>query len=240
MNADRELSHQQAAELLPWLLNDTLEAQERAAVLAHTRGCVTCRRDLEELTSLHRTIDRTAGHVAAPADTVAARRAHALIREAGRSPFERLWAKVAGTCSQPGDRPAGRGMLGTLRSLGAQPLRTAVIVQGVALIALAGAVTALLLTDRGEDAAFVTLTGGEALPEGRFIRVVLHPEADAGRIGELTQRLDLEIFEGPTRRGIYTLSARSTDDDAWSAALTALENETDVLFVQGLTVGSQP
>jgi hypothetical protein len=35
-----------ALELLPWLLNDTLEEGERHEVLAHVRGCEACRRAL--------------------------------------------------------------------------------------------------------------------------------------------------------------------------------------------------
>ncbi len=37
-----------ARELLPWLLNETLEDGERQEVLAHVRGCEACRRALAE------------------------------------------------------------------------------------------------------------------------------------------------------------------------------------------------
>ncbi|HEX9669505.1 MAG TPA: zf-HC2 domain-containing protein [Thermoanaerobaculia bacterium] len=37
-----------ATELLPWLLNGTLEPVERQEVLAHVRGCPDCRRALDE------------------------------------------------------------------------------------------------------------------------------------------------------------------------------------------------
>jgi Putative zinc-finger len=37
-----------ATELLPWLLNGTLEPAERQEVLAHVRGCSACRRALDE------------------------------------------------------------------------------------------------------------------------------------------------------------------------------------------------
>lgn len=46
-NADR-LSCQDAAELLPWLLNGSLEAGEWQDLVAHLAECESCRRELEE------------------------------------------------------------------------------------------------------------------------------------------------------------------------------------------------
>lgn len=46
------LGHEQAAVLLPWLANGTLEGDELERVEQHMRGCVTCRREFAEQRAL--------------------------------------------------------------------------------------------------------------------------------------------------------------------------------------------
>ena len=38
--------HEQAQQLLPWYINGTLEADERAMVEAHLSDCADCRADM--------------------------------------------------------------------------------------------------------------------------------------------------------------------------------------------------
>jgi len=44
----QSMSCEQVAELLPWLLNGTLEEEERQAVEGHLEGCPRCRAELED------------------------------------------------------------------------------------------------------------------------------------------------------------------------------------------------
>jgi hypothetical protein len=48
MNKEGEVLCQEAIELLPWLLNGTLEAEEAQRVRAHLEGCRSCRNELGE------------------------------------------------------------------------------------------------------------------------------------------------------------------------------------------------
>ncbi|HMM77139.1 MAG TPA: zf-HC2 domain-containing protein [Gammaproteobacteria bacterium] len=48
--------HAAVFELLPWYVNGTLAAAERARVLAHLEGCLSCRRELELLEALQRAL----------------------------------------------------------------------------------------------------------------------------------------------------------------------------------------
>ena len=48
----RASAHRAADALLPWLVNGTLEADERAAVEQHVRECARCRREVEVLQQL--------------------------------------------------------------------------------------------------------------------------------------------------------------------------------------------
>ena len=47
MIAPESLSHEYAMEMLPWLINDSLLSDERAAVLDHAQSCVMCRREID-------------------------------------------------------------------------------------------------------------------------------------------------------------------------------------------------
>lgn len=51
--SDSSASHSRAFELLPWLVNGTLEGAERDAVEAHARACIACRRELKQQQQLH-------------------------------------------------------------------------------------------------------------------------------------------------------------------------------------------
>ena len=47
-----ELTHTDAFELVPWLVNDTLSLTERAAVENHIAGCTVCRQELDDQRSI--------------------------------------------------------------------------------------------------------------------------------------------------------------------------------------------
>ena len=48
----KDVEHDTAYELLPWLANGSLAAAERDGVDAHVRSCIVCRRELKELERL--------------------------------------------------------------------------------------------------------------------------------------------------------------------------------------------
>jgi hypothetical protein len=58
-----EIGHDQAAALLPWLVNGTLQADERERVERHVRRCLPCRAELAEQRTLQRLVTR---HPAVP------------------------------------------------------------------------------------------------------------------------------------------------------------------------------
>ena len=59
MNVRESVSHEQAVELLPWLVNNSLDEQEKEAVLEHAHACVICRRELTNLQQLQNSISNT-------------------------------------------------------------------------------------------------------------------------------------------------------------------------------------
>lgn len=48
--------HEAVSQLLPWYVNQTLNANERAAVAQHLDGCEECRKDVELLASMRDTV----------------------------------------------------------------------------------------------------------------------------------------------------------------------------------------
>jgi anti-sigma factor RsiW len=228
MSADRMISHERAAELLPWLLNGTLQAEERAAVLEHARSCVTCRRDLDELDNIRAAM--TAAAEAAP-DTAepTPRHVDAVLREAKRGRLGRAMGRVRRR------RRAGIGA-----GAGSQPLRVALIAQSAVLIALVVTLAAVLTAPDRAAPVYTTLTSGETLPAGRYIRVVAHPDANRDSIDAIASGLELGIVEGPSERGVYTLVSPGASEAAWQTAASALESRPEILFVQPIAVGDDP
>ena len=52
------LQHEQAAALLPWLVNGTLGGEELEQVERHVRGCLGCRAELAEQNALRAMLRR--------------------------------------------------------------------------------------------------------------------------------------------------------------------------------------
>jgi len=90
--ADFAARHAVAFELLPWLVNDTLAAAERGAVLAHLDHCLVCRREQARLRVL-------AALVQAPSEAQrcedALRRLHARMSTRSSDAQSAPWAAAA-------------------------------------------------------------------------------------------------------------------------------------------------
>lgn len=56
LSALEEAEHRTVDSLLPWYVNDTLHAHDRARVQAHLQVCYRCREELEFLTDIQLTI----------------------------------------------------------------------------------------------------------------------------------------------------------------------------------------
>ena len=213
MNVREQISHEQAIELLPWLVNDSLEDLEKEAVLEHAHACVICRRELSSLQQLQDTISQAsiAWPVPAPDMRKINARIDALIDR------QNSW----------------RDLLKRFRNLFDRPWRIAFAAQSVVLIALA----AVLMWPEPDSGQFTTLTETETLPEGRYVRVVFSPDLQQSQLALLLDELKLTIVEGPSNRGVYTLavasSAKNTD-----LIVSSLQGDPDVLFAQPVTIGA--
>ena len=181
MTKRESMSHDEAIELLPWLVNESLDAEERQAVAKHATACVICRRELGELEALHQSIQRSTDSFEPPA--VDMRRINARID----AQLER--------------ENRGARLFAWMRESLQSPWRIVFVAQSLALVAIAF----IWLQPQSANPPFETLTTPRDLPAGNYVRVVFDPTVDAPALSALLQEFELNIADGPTDRGVYTL-----------------------------------
>ena len=214
MTAHKSVPHEQAMELLPWLINDSLSSDERATVLAHSQCCVICRREMKALKDLRDSVESLFGTVSIPTPDMRNINAridkHIRRQNLGRRAF--MWV---------GD-------------LFASPWRAAYAVQTVLLIVLATA----LLWPATPDTEYTTLTQTPDLVDGHYVRVVFSPDLTHSGINDLLDDMELRIVAGPSERGVYTLSAENSNAvEKRDEALATLSQNPGVLFAQPVSHG---
>ncbi len=209
MNAPESVSHEQAAELLPWLVNDSLDDREKETVLEHARSCVICRRDLDDLEQLRDSIARTANSTPIAAADM-------------RNINGRIDAVI--------DRQnRGRVLISRLGEVFESPWRIAFAAQTVLLVVLAS----LLLWPGPRDAEFTTLTQPQDLPDGHYVRAVFSPEFSQSELSILLDEFQLTIVDGPSNRGVYTLGVANTmSANDRDQVVLDLQGDPNVLFAQ--------
>ena len=215
MNAPETVSHEQAAGLLPWLVNDSLVDKEKETVLEHAQSCVICRRDLDDLEQLRDSIMSASSLKLIPAADMrnVNARIDALIDRQNRGPL----------------------LIARLREAFESPWRIAFVAQSVLLVVLAG----LLLWPRPRDAEYTTLTQSQYLPPGIYVRVVFSPELTQFEFIELLGSLELTIVDGPSNRGVYTLGvAKRMSVEDRDKLIMDLQEDPKVLFAQPVNRGA--
>ena len=212
MNVSESVSHEQAVELLPWLVNGTLDAQEREVVFEHAHACVICRRELSHLHQLQESFSDASNTVLIPEPDM--RKINARI-DALVDRQNWVWTQLL-----------------QLREIFDSPWRIGFVVQSAILVLLATAV----LWPGNETLEFTTLTQADSLPDGRYVRVVFTPDIQQSEITNLLDNFDLTIVEGPSNRGVYTLGvwdAAETND----VLVQSLQDDPNILFAQPVIIG---
>jgi len=183
--------HREAVELLPWLVNGTLDGGERARVESHLAQCAACRRELEAARTLQAVIASEEGD---PMVASALARLHMQLdeEEAGYGPRQlmrmlaRRWRET---------RPAVRRTLAT---------------QFAIILMLAGTLSIVVATSEPAPALYRTLSEvPSAMPGGPFIVVVFKGEHSEQEIRRLLLRLHARVVDGPSSVGAYRLELRA-------------------------------
>jgi len=207
--ARESLPHEDAMEMLPWLINDSLPGDERAAVLDHAQSCVMCRREMKSLEDLRDSVNRLSCPVPIPDPDM--RNINARI---DKLIDRQNWA---------------RRSISWISEFFASPWRAAYVAQSMLLVVLAAA----LLWPATRDTEYTMLTQASDLVDGYYVRVVFSPDLAQSDLKELLDELELRIVAGPSDRGVYTLATENsfviTERDA---ALASLSKNRSVLFAQ--------
>ena len=214
MSAPDALSHETASELLPWLVNDSLADEERAAVLEHASCCVICRRELHDLGKLRNAFAVNADEAMLPEPDMRRINSNIDFLVERQNRFRSIPAR--------------------LREFLAGPWRVAFAAQSAVLLAIA----VTLLWPVSEQADFATLTQSQNATAGNHIRAVFSPELDDAGLLALLDEFGLMVVDGRSKRGVYTLGgegALSIEDR--SDILDVLQSDRRLLFAQPAVFG---
>lgn len=215
MTAHESMTHEMAAELLPWFVNESLDPEERDAVAEHASSCVMCRRELDELQVLHKSV----AAIGAAADLP-------------EPDMRRINARID---AQLRSEQRENALAAAWRKFSSNRLRLAFAVQTAALIVIVG----VLLLPREPDPVFATLTATEPLPTGHFVRVVFDPTVADDEVSGLLSATGLTVFSGPTDRGVLTLQFADTVSTDERTVITAtLQGDGRILFAQPVEGGN--
>jgi putative zinc finger protein len=206
--------HGEAIELLPWLVNDTLNSGERAAVERHLAQCVACRNEVENLRALQAYIAQDDGD---PLLTQALGRINARLEEteSGSAP-RRILRRIALQWRQT-----------------AAWLRGAVMAQAAAVLALL--IVVLLAQPAPQYYRTLGASPVRASLDTELV-VVFHAALPEREIRSLLLRLHARIVDGPSAAGAYTLEVAQGEQQL---ALAVLRREGSVIFAESAPQGAR-
>lgn len=202
--------HVEAQRLLPWLVNGTLEFDEREWLQRHLDTCTACQREFQSL-QVEQAACRDSR--APPGDV-----------EAG---WRRLQHRLASM-----DRPEGRRGSARARWTPAPRwLAWALMVQTALLLALAAAVW----WPRAQPTMYHTL----ATPVARTgnLVIVFDPQLSELQLRRMLAASQARIVDGPNEAGAYVLAVTPDRVDSVRDALRAAPGVT---MVESLKPGAQP
>lgn len=213
MNTGEEMTHDAAAELLPWLANDSLPDEEKSRVRAHAQSCVVCRKDLAELESLRDAVTAGAAEpVPPPVD------------------MRRINRRIDAYMAKRRRIPQALETVGTFLS---SPWKAAAALQAGVIVVL----LVVLLGQGSDRPQYTTLTDDTTLPPGNYLRLVVSTPPGAGDLAALLDRFNLTLVDGPSPRGVATVAfPQSADRVQQHEIMRTLSEHPMLRYVQPLTV----
>lgn len=190
------IPHSRAFELLPWLVNGSLGAEERDAVEQHVRSCLACHRELKEQQRLR-----------------VALRAQPAVHLSPQTNFEKLARSLDG---QP--------VLGARRARRFEPVMRFAAAAVVAAVAV-GAVLWLSPTRIDTRGGYETLAKGRIAAPGE-LDIVFGQSVTQEQMQSLLEEIGGKIEAGPIGVGRYRVRLQAPiESDAQLDALLAKLNE---------------
>jgi hypothetical protein len=229
----RSLSHHEAWEAVPWILNGSLSEAEARAAQEHLRSCADCR---EALAFEQRLREAMQQPQAQPADAEAGwQRLSARLEgslPAGKQ--ESAFDEAAAETSPPGAAAIAALPRRWSANASVRWLAAAVIVEALALGVV---VTASWSNHPGRQpiAVYRTLSQVDAVTPAPTIRVVLAPGVRLEQFGTMLRAAHLQVVAGPSEAGVWSLApAEDATSIATETALRALRGNPQVRFAEPL------
>ena len=197
------MSHDAAWELLPWYVNGTLQASERARVDQHLRSCLLCHRELDEQQQLDELVHES--------ETV---------RISPRSSFDSLMRRIDSSTRADSGRSFGY----RARFVSWLPVAAALLAVGVVLVVLYSA-----NPDRSGD--FRTLSSETPIlpSDATALQMVFAQHATEEEIRNLLAGIGGRIVDGPSGAGVYTIEL--LDGAVQPETLEQLQADERVRFI---------
>jgi hypothetical protein len=178
-------AHRQAWDLIPWLVNGTLDSAQHGLVEAHLRECSDCREELAFQRKVHAGIIEDVSSSAAP--MAMARLFERIDAEDDALPGDHVFDPLEVALARPAAAPANserRLRLGHL-------LAAAVIVEAIGLVGLG----TMLAGQRDAGSDYATLSQGTQPAAGARIRLVPSPTLSVGELQALLGKSGLRIVD---------------------------------------------
>jgi hypothetical protein len=211
-------SHRHTFDMIPWLVTGRVEESERRKLDEHLRDCAECREEFSQQRLLRAAISNDQPRV----------------DYAAGASLQKLWSRI-GT-EDPSDQNeepttfmtrAGTGN----RQRAMQWLIAAVVVEAIGLTLLAGASLHRSSVVAAVQPAYRTVTTTEIVPASAALRIVFAPNLSINDMNGLLRENHLEIVNGPTAAGVYTLATTEPTQDL-AQVLDTLRARTGVRFAE--------
>jgi len=220
--ADR---HRHVAELLPWYVNGTLEAQDRDTVTAHLSDCPACQEEVAHCQALAAALQAAPDSVWTP----------------GPDRLERLLASIelleASDVPRAGWRTrwrAGKEWLDDLFQRTPGLVRWGLAAQAALLVLVVG--LALWPGALSPRAPYRTLASNGENGDSRIGRVLIHvvfaDDITERDMRTLLGRVRGKIVDGPSAVGVYTVEVRASAPDQITSLVAILRGDPKVRLAE--------
>lgn len=214
----RRIQHRESWELLPWLVNGSLDEAQTQRLQNHLQQCAECRREHEDQVALQQQIRREESVLYTP---------HASLRKLMMRIEQGESAPSPESTRPPAPRVARR----------MRWLTFAVAAEALGVVVLVGALSWQADSDRAAP-RYSTLSSAPAVipsisPQRPAARVVFVPSLSLAELGELLGSYNAQVIAGPTDAGVYTLVFPAVQDRKEVAtAITRLRANPEVRFAE--------
>ncbi|MDP9090910.1 MAG: zf-HC2 domain-containing protein [Pseudomonadota bacterium] len=196
--SDNSPEHHEVSSLIPWHVNDTLDAHERQRVEVHVAACAVCREDLAVQTRIFEGIQAQRALDYMPVASLKRLQARLDMTQAQSAPLQQQTVPRQAPSLQPARREPWRGWMAA--SVGALAIAIGVLAAG----------RWVQFEARDKQASYRTVTNSTLRPQGEVIRAVFSPTITLVELQQILDEAQLNIVSGPTEAGVYSLASNSS------------------------------